>query len=155
MQRVIDLILAGDIFQANIAQRFSARLSTSLDPLAFYCRLRSVNPAPFAALLLYGKLTIASSSPERFLKLDGRRVETRLIKGTIARSADPEEDQRRADFLFASEKDHAENIMIVDLLRNESVTGLSRSCPVIAAAAMARRPPRHCPTPFRSPIAGI
>lgn len=124
VQRVIDLILAGDIFQANIAQRFTARLSTSFDPLTFYCQLRSLNPAPFAALLLYGKLTIASSSPERFLKLDGRRVETRPIKGTIARSADPKEDQRRAEVLFASEKDRAENIMIVDLLRND----LSRVC---------------------------
>ncbi len=124
VQRVIDLILAGDIFQANIAQRFTARLSTSFDPLTFYCQLRSLNPAPFAALLLYGRLTIASSSPERFLKLDGHRVETRPIKGTIARSVDPKEDQRWAEFLFTSEKDRAENIMIVDLLRNN----LSRVC---------------------------
>jgi para-aminobenzoate synthetase component 1 len=124
VQRVIDLILAGDIFQANIAQRFSARLSRSFDPHAFYCQLRSLNPAPFAALLRNGKLTIASSSPERFLKLDGRHVETRPIKGTIARSADPKEDQRRAEVLVASEKDRAENTMIVDLLRND----LSRVC---------------------------
>ncbi|WP_028348710.1 aminodeoxychorismate synthase component I [Bradyrhizobium murdochi] len=124
VQRVIDLILAGDVFQANIAQRFSARLSSSFDPLAFYCQLRSLNPAPFAALLRYGKLTIASSSPERFLKLDGRQVETRPIKGTIARSADSEDDRRRAELLLASEKDRAENTMIVDLLRND----LSRVC---------------------------
>lgn len=124
VQRVIDLILAGDVFQANIAQRFSARLSTSFDPLAFYCRLRSVNPAPFSALLRYGKLTIASSSPERFLKLDGQTVETRPIKGTIARSADDTEDRCRAETLLGSEKDRAENTMIVDLLRND----LSRVC---------------------------
>src|SRR4029079_13296684 len=124
VQRVVDLILAGDVFQTNIAQRFSARLSTSFDPLAFYCQLRSVNPAPFAALLRYGKLTIASSAPERFLKLNGQQVETRPIKGTIARSAAPKEDQRRAEFLLASEKDRAENTMIVDLLRND----LSRVC---------------------------
>lgn len=124
VQRVVDLILDGDVFQANIAQRFSARLSTSFDPLAFYCRLRSLNPAPFAALLHYGKLTIASSSPERFLKLHGQEVETRPIKGTIARSADPDEDRRRAEVLVASEKDRAENTMIVDLLRND----LSRIC---------------------------
>ncbi len=124
VQRVIDLILAGDIFQANIAQRFSARLSSRFDPLAFYCRLRALNPAPFAALLRYGGLTIASSSPEQFLKLDGQRVETRPIKGTIARSADPSEDRRRAEFLLTSEKDRAENVMIVDLLRND----LSRVC---------------------------
>jgi len=96
-RRVIELILAGDAFQVNIAQRFSARLSASFDPVAFYCRLRSVNPAPFSALLRYGPLTIASSSPERFLKLDGRQVETRPIKGTTARSADCKEDQCRAE----------------------------------------------------------
>ncbi|MCK1408269.1 aminodeoxychorismate synthase component I [Bradyrhizobium sp. 76] len=124
VQRVIDLILAGDLFQANIAQRFTARLSTIFDPLTFYRQLRSLNPAPFGALLRYGKLTIASSSPERFLKLDGTKVETRPIKGTIARSADSNEDQRRANVLAASEKDRAENIMIVDLLRND----LSRVC---------------------------
>ncbi|WP_407121566.1 aminodeoxychorismate synthase component I [Bradyrhizobium sp. STM 3561] len=124
VQRVIDFILAGDVFQTNIAQRFSARLSTSFDPLAFYCQLRSLNPAPFAALLRWGKLTIASSSPERFLKLEGRHVETRPIKGTIARSPDSKEDYRRAAALLASEKDHAENTMIVDLLRND----LSRVC---------------------------
>ncbi|WP_354142096.1 aminodeoxychorismate synthase component I [Bradyrhizobium sp. RT11b] len=124
VQRVIDLILAGEVFQANIAQRFSARLSTSFDPLAFYCQLRSLNPAPFAALLRYGKLTIASSSPERFLRLDGRQIETRPIKGTIARSADSKEDQRRAEILVTSEKDRAENTMIVDLMRND----LSRVC---------------------------
>ena len=64
MQRVINLIMAGDIFQANIAQRFTAKLSATFDSLTFYGHLRSLNPAPFAALLLYGKLTIASSSPE-------------------------------------------------------------------------------------------
>ncbi|MGY8663455.1 aminodeoxychorismate synthase component I [Bradyrhizobium sp. UFLA05-109] len=124
VQRVIDLILAGDVFQANIAQRFSAMLPTAFDPVAFYCQLRSLNPAPFAALLRYDNLTIASSSPERFLKLDGRRVETRPIKGTIARSTDSGEDQRRAHLLAASDKDRAENIMIVDLLRSD----LSRVC---------------------------
>lgn len=124
VERVIELILAGDLFQANIAQRFTARISASFDPLALYHRLRSLNPAPFAALLRYGKLTIASSSPERFLKLGGRNVETRPIKGTIARSVDAKEDQRRAEFLCASEKDRAENIMIVDLLRSD----LSRVC---------------------------
>ncbi|MHC1947770.1 aminodeoxychorismate synthase component I [Bradyrhizobium sp. UFLA06-06] len=124
VQRVVELILAGDIFQANIAQRFSAKISPLFDPLTFYCQLRLSNPAPFAALLRYDKMTIASSSPERFLKLDGRQVETRPIKGTIARAVDPKEDRRRAEILLASEKDRAENIMIVDLLRND----LSRVC---------------------------
>lgn len=121
---VMELILAGHIFQANIAQCFSATVAPLFDPLTFYCQLRSSNPAPFGALLRYGKLTIASSSPERFLKLDGQQVETRPIKGTIARSADGEEDRRRAKVLLASEKDRAENVMMVDLLRND----LSRVC---------------------------
>ncbi|MCK1496717.1 aminodeoxychorismate synthase component I [Bradyrhizobium sp. 188] len=124
VERVIELILAGDLFQANIAQRFTARLPNSFDAIALYHRLRTLNPAPFAALLRFGKLTIASSSPERFLKLDGRNVETRPIKGTIARSVDADEDQRLAKILCASEKDRAENVMIVDLLRND----LSRVC---------------------------
>ncbi|MCP1854557.1 MULTISPECIES: aminodeoxychorismate synthase component I [unclassified Bradyrhizobium] len=124
IRHVIELILAGDIFQVNIAQCFNARVSPLFDPVTFYCQLRSSNPAPFAALLRYDKLTIASSSPERFLKLDARQVETRPIKGTIARSADHAEDRRRAEILLASEKDRAENIMIVDLLRND----LSRVC---------------------------
>lgn len=121
---VIDLILAGDIFQANIAQRFTATISCSFDLLAFYERLRALNPAPFAAFLRYGSATVACSSPERFLKLDGRHVETRPIKGTIARATDLLEDRRRADRLLASKKDRAENAMIVDLLRND----LSRVC---------------------------
>ncbi|EHR01096.1 aminodeoxychorismate synthase component I [Bradyrhizobium sp. WSM471] len=124
VSRVIELILAGDVFQANISQRFSAKLPASFDPLHFYSQLRAFNPAPFAALLRYGDLTIASSSPERFLKLDGRRVETRPIKGTIARSGESREDQRRAEMLVTSAKDRAENTMIVDLLRND----LSRVC---------------------------
>ena len=74
VQSVIDLMLAGDIFQANIAQRLTARFSSPPYLLAFYCRLRALNPTPFAALLRYGKRTIASSSPERFLRLDGRYV---------------------------------------------------------------------------------
>ncbi|WP_334407492.1 aminodeoxychorismate synthase component I [Bradyrhizobium sp. AZCC 2289] len=124
VQRVIDLILAGDVFQANIAQRFSATLGTPFDPLELYCRLRALNPAPFAAFLRYGDLIIASSSPERFLKLDGRSVETRPIKGTIARSGDGNEDRHRLECLLSSQKDRAENIMIVDLLRND----FSRVC---------------------------
>lgn len=124
VRQVIELIFAGDVFQTNIAQRFSAKLPTSFDVIDFYSKLRSSNPAPFAALLRYGKLTIASSSPERFLKLDGRGVETRPIKGTIARSSDPTEDKCRAEVLRTSEKDRAENTMMVDLLRND----LSRVC---------------------------
>jgi para-aminobenzoate synthetase component 1 len=122
--RVIDYILAGDIFQANIAQRFTAETADGFDALAFYRRLRTANPAPFAAFLHFGEIIIASSSPERFVKVEQGRVETRPIKGTAPRSSDPSRDRDLADALLASEKDRAENLMIVDLLRND----LSRVC---------------------------
>lgn len=125
VRRVVEHILAGDIFQANIAQRFTAALPHSFNSWAFYRRLRALNPAPFAAYLQYGETIIASSSPERFLMMGERgEVEARPIKGTAARAKDPEKDRRQADALLASEKDRAENLMIVDLLRND----LSRVC---------------------------
>jgi para-aminobenzoate synthetase component 1 len=119
VRRVIDYILAGDIFQANLSQRFLAELSAGLTPFDLYRRLRSRNPAPFAAFLDFGEVAIASASPERFLQLQGRRIETRPIKGTRPRGTTPEEDARLAAELLASEKDRAENVMIVDLLRND------------------------------------
>ncbi len=124
VERVRDYIRAGDIYQANIAQRFAAALPPGFDAFAFYRRLRARNPAPFAAYLEVDGLTLASSSPERFLRLDGRQVETRPIKGTARRAADPAEDRARAEALAADPKERAENVMIVDLLRND----LSRIC---------------------------
>ncbi len=124
VRRVQEHIRAGDIYQANLAQRFEAPLPEGFDPWAFYRVLRRVNPAPFAAFLSDGETVIASSSPEQFLRLEHGRVEARPIKGTIARSADPEADRARAGALLASTKDRAENVMIVDLLRND----LSRVC---------------------------
>jgi para-aminobenzoate synthetase component I len=112
-------IFAGDIYQANIAQRFSARLPEDFAPFGFYEKLRAANPAPFAAYLNLGETVIASSSPELLLRKRGRAIETRPIKGTINRSPDPAKDARRAQALLKSEKDRAENIMIVDLLRND------------------------------------
>ena len=117
--KVRDYILAGDIYQANIAQQFTAALPEGFDGFAFYQRLRAENPAPFAAFLEFPGLTIASSSPERFLKLSGPSVETRPIKGTAPRSADPAADRAFSEALLGSEKDRAENVMIVDLLRND------------------------------------
>ncbi len=112
-------IFAGDIYQANIAQRFSAHLPADFSPFGFYEKLRAANPAPFAAYLNLGGTVIASSSPELLLRKRGRAIETRPIKGTINRSPDPATDARRAEALKKSEKDRAENIMIVDLLRND------------------------------------
>ena len=124
VQRVIDYILAGDVFQANLSQRFRADLPAELSPFDLFHRLQRRNPAPFAAYLKLDDVVVASSSPERFLRLEGRRVETRPIKGTRPRGADPAEDAALAAELEASAKDRAENVMIVDLLRND----LSRVC---------------------------
>ena len=121
--RVIDYIRAGDIFQANFTQQFRAEVG-ALDPLALYDRLRRANPATFAALLVNEDRAVASSSPERFAQVAGGRVETRPIKGTVPRSVEPTLDAFRGRELAASEKDRAENVMIVDLLRND----LSRVC---------------------------
>ena len=121
--RVIEYVYAGDIFQANLSQRLEAPLVGT--PLDLYRRLRQRNPAPFSAFLDFGDLVVASSSPERFLQVqpDGR-VETRPIKGTRPRGLSPEHDAALARALVESDKDRAENVMIVDLLRND----LSRVC---------------------------
>lgn len=124
VKKVIDYIQAGDIFQANISQCFSSFLPENITSYDLYLHLRTQNPAPFAAFLHYEHLSIASASPERFLKLSDHIVEARPIKGTWPRSADPQEDKQWAKALCMSEKDQAENIMIVDLLRND----LSRVC---------------------------
>ena len=117
--RTRDYILAGDIFQANIARRIEIDLPAGFDAWAYYRVLRAANPAPFAAFLDHGDVQIASSSPERLIEVRGRRVEARPIKGTAPRAADPLEDATRAVALANSEKDRAENVMIVDLLRSD------------------------------------
>lgn len=122
--RVIDYIHAGDIFQANLSQRFEAELAEGDTPYALYSRLRAASPAPFASFFNFGEGAIVSSSPERFLLCREGDVETKPIKGTRQRGLTPEEDRRLATELLASEKDRAENVMIVDLLRND----ISRVC---------------------------
>lgn len=117
-------IISGDIYQANIAQRFSATLPDNFNSWHFYKTLRATNPATFSAFINFGPLNLASSSPERFLRLLNGNVETRPIKGTAKRSKDKKADQKAAENLTQSEKDYAENVMIVDLLRND----LSRAC---------------------------
>ncbi|MCR9191694.1 MAG: aminodeoxychorismate synthase component I [Gammaproteobacteria bacterium] len=124
VQKVIDYIYAGDIFQANVSQCFTAALPDELGPLDLYLKLRTKNPAPFAAFLDFGAVAIASASPERFLKSRTNIVETRPIKGTRPRSKDANQDQQLADALMHSDKDQAENTMITDLMRND----LSRVC---------------------------
>ncbi|MGH7631881.1 MAG: aminodeoxychorismate synthase component I [Gemmatimonadales bacterium] len=120
--RVREYILAGDIFQANLSQRFEAPLRES--PWALYRRLRAVNPAAFGAFMDCGEFQVLSVSPERFLRLSGAQVETRPIKGTRPRGLGPMHDAMLGQVLAESDKDRAENVMIVDLLRND----LSRVC---------------------------
>jgi para-aminobenzoate synthetase component 1 len=122
--RVREYIVAGDIFQANLSQRFQAPLVEPAFDL--YARLRHSNPAAFAAYLDFGELQVMSASPERFLRLDENRrhVETRPIKGTRPRGLGPMHDAALGRALSESDKDRAENVMIVDLLRND----LSRVC---------------------------
>jgi para-aminobenzoate synthetase component 1 len=121
--RVREYIFAGDIFQANLSQRFEAELGEPTWEL--YRRLRTRNAAPFAAYLDFPDGVILSASPERFLRVepDGH-VETRPIKGTRPRGVGPEHDAALGLALTASAKDQAENLMIVDLMRND----LSRVC---------------------------
>lgn len=111
-------IYEGDIFEVCTSQRFDT--SRTVDPDLLYAHLRAVNPAPFAAYLRLPELTVLSSSPERFVSLgrDGK-AQTRPIKGTRPRGQTPEEDERLKQELLTSEKDHAENMMIVDLSRND------------------------------------
>jgi len=122
VKRVIDYIFAGDVFQVNLSQRLLHPATAS--SIELYRRLRSRNPAPFSGYLDGGEWQVASASPERFLRLNNRHVETRPIKGTRGRSRHAVADLFTGDDLRASEKDRAENVMIVDLLRND----LSRSC---------------------------
>ena len=124
VRRVIDYLYAGDIFQANLSHRLQSRLAEP--PFDLYRRLRTHNPAPFSAYLDFGELVVASSSPERFLRVSPRTrvVEARPIKGTRPRGRDPEDDAALRQELSASEKDRAEHVMIVDVLRND----LSRVC---------------------------
>ncbi len=117
--RTVEFILAGDIFQANITQMFSAKIPDGFDPLSFYRVLRLKNPATFAAYMDYGDIQIASSSPERLLSGVDAHVEARPIKGTRRRDADPSRDAALIADLTSSRKDRAENVMIVDLLRND------------------------------------
>lgn len=122
VERCVEYVVAGDIFQVNLAQRL---LYPAADEAAeLYLRLRQRNPATFAAYFDLGEFQIASASPERFLSARNGEVEARPIKGTRLRTQLPEADLFAADDLRASEKDRAENVMIVDLLRND----LSRVC---------------------------
>ena len=122
VEKARQYIIAGDIFEVNLSQRFEAELS--ITPYELYKRLRHINPAPFACYLNFDEVSVVSAAPERFLRIRGDWVETRPIKGTRPRGKTPEEDKALANELLSSVKDRAENIMIVDLERND----LGRVC---------------------------
>lgn len=118
--RAIDYIRAGDIFQANISARFSGQLEHGDTPFDLFSRLMGRHPSPFAAYLSLGNKIVASHSPERFIsRSSSGLLETRPIKGTATRHKDPIQDARNAQTLLGSKKDRAENLMIVDLMRND------------------------------------
>ncbi len=114
----------GDTYQTNLTQKITARFDEPVDAQNVFYRLRRDHPAPFAAFIERSDSTVVSASPERFIRIEGRRITTSPIKGTRPRSNNPKEDDALRAELLASEKDRAENTMIVDLLRND----LGRVC---------------------------
>ncbi len=128
VRRVKEHIAAGDIYQANLTQQFTCTLPEELGAEDVFQRLRHDHPAPFASFIRRRGDTVVSISPERFVRVEpeksARRIEAWPIKGTRPRGLEPPEDARLRVELQASEKDRAENVMIVDLLRND----LGRVC---------------------------
>jgi para-aminobenzoate synthetase component I len=118
IDRIKEYILGGDIYQADLTQRFETDME-DIQPWELYKRLMHINPAPFAAYLNFDGVQVVSSSPERFLAVKDRYVETRPVKGTVKRGSTPAEDRKNREFLLKDEKNRAELAMIVDLLRND------------------------------------
>ncbi len=121
-EKIKNYLEEGDCYQVNLAQRFSAKCQGNA--WLAYQQLRRINAAPFSAYFNLPELQILSSSPERFLKVKQGHVETKPIKGTRSRSAEYDIDQQQIKDLAHSHKDRAENLMIVDLLRND----ISKNC---------------------------
>ena len=117
LARIQAYLRAGDCYQVNLAQRFSSRFTGTLWDA--WLALTAAHPAPHACYMNYGEGVVFGVSPERFLSVRGRAVITEPIKGSQPRGQTPEEDAQLADLLQHSEKDRAENLMIVDLLRND------------------------------------
>ena len=122
VERIIEYVRAGDVFQVVPSQRFTAE--APVGAFSIYRGLRAVNPSPYMYFLEVGDFQIAGASPEPLVKVSGRRVETRPVAGTYPRGAREEEDRRRAEELLGDEKERAEHVMLVDLGRND----LGRVC---------------------------
>ncbi len=117
VRKIKEYITAGDCYQVNLSQRFSAEVSEK--PYELYQKLRTISPAPYSAYLNLGNAQILSTSPELFFQVEGKQVTTGPIKGTRPRGATPQEDARLKEELLTSPKDRAELLMITDLMRND------------------------------------
>ncbi len=124
VERVLEYLRAGDVFQVNLSRGWQARFDRAPDPVALYRRLRRLNPAPFSGILRWGRAAILSASPERLVRVRGRRVETRPIAGTRPRGQNLADDLSLRAELIAHPKERAEHVMLIDLERND----LGRIC---------------------------
>src|SRR5215831_6669026 len=144
VEKALEYIAGGDIYQVNLAQRFSHSFEGS--PFALFSALRRVNPSFYGAYLNCGDHVVISSSPELFLGQQGRTIETRPIKGTRPRGRNPEEDRTLKEELIASTKEAAELTMIVDLERND----LGRVCDYGTVEVLDHRYIEKLPTLFHT-----
>jgi anthranilate synthase component I len=124
VQRALEYIAAGDVYQANLSRGWRATAAPRVDPVVIYRRLRATNPSPFAALLRYEDFALLSSSPERLVSIRGNTVSTRPIAGTRPRGATAQADAELVRSLLDNEKERAEHVMLIDLERND----LGRVC---------------------------
>ncbi len=142
IRRIKDYITAGDVYQVNFSQRIETHID--IPPYELYKKLRSINPAPFSGYLTFDDVAIISSSPERFLRVNARHVQTRPIKGTRPRGGNPETDEILKQELLSSPKDDAELTMIIDLERND----LGRVCDYGSVKVIARKVLEAYPTVY-------
>lgn len=142
IKRIKDYITAGDVYQVNFSQRIETHID--IPPYELYRKLRSINPAPFSSYLTFDDVAIISSSPERFLRVNARHVQTRPIKGTRPRGGNPEADELLKQELLSSPKDDAELTMIIDLERND----LGRVCDYGSVRVVERKVLEAYPTVY-------
>lgn len=142
IKRIKDYITAGDVYQVNLSQRIETQID--IPPYELYRKLRSVNPAPFSSYLTFDDVAIISSSPERFLHVNARHVQTRPIKGTRPRGKDAKTDEFMKQALLSSPKDDAELTMIIDLERND----LGRVCDYGSVKVIERKVLEAYPTVY-------
>ncbi len=124
VRRILDYLVAGDVFQVNISRPWTGEFQSEPDPYGVYESLRQTNPAPFAGVMRWGDNVLLSSSPERLIQTRGRNVQTRPIAGTRPRGGNEARDRQLSDELISNLKERAEHVMLIDLERND----LGRVC---------------------------